>query len=64
MAQQPTDNTAGLTAETRAALVVTASFAGFALTDSMFDRQITIIAYFLLAAWFLRMAAVRVRHDG
>ena len=51
-------------AEARAALVVTASFAGFALTDSMFDRQITIIAYFLLSAWLLRMAAARVHRDG
>ena len=36
----------------------------FALTDSMFDRQITIIAYFLLSAWLLRMAAARVHRDG
>ena len=42
--------------EARAALVVIASFAGFALTDSMFDRQITIIAFFLLSSWFLSMA--------
>ena len=40
----------------RAALVVSAAFAGFALTDSMFDRQITVIAFFLLVTWFLRMA--------
>ena len=51
--------------EARSALVVTASFAGFALTDSMFDRQITIIAFFLLSAWFLRMAgSARGLHDG
>ena len=39
-----------------AALVTSASFAGFALTDDMFDRQITVIAFFLLNAWFLRAA--------
>src|SRR5690606_1731258 len=31
-----------------AALVTAAAFAGFALTDDMFDRQITVIAFFLL----------------
>lgn len=49
--------------EARAALLVTTSFAGFALTDSMFDRQITIICFFLLSAWFLRMAAAHVPRD-
>jgi O-antigen ligase len=39
-----------------AALVTAAAFAGFALTDDMFDRQITVIAFFLLNAWFLRAA--------
>jgi O-antigen ligase len=39
-----------------AALVTAAAFAGFALTDDMFDRQITTIAFFLLNAWFLRAA--------
>jgi O-antigen ligase len=39
-----------------AALVTSAAFAGFALTDDMFDRQITVIAFFLLNAWFLRAA--------
>jgi O-antigen ligase len=39
-----------------AALVTAAAFAGFALTDDMFDRQITIVAFFLLNAWFLRAA--------
>ena len=39
-----------------AALVTSASFAGFALTDDMFDRQITVIAFFFLNAWFLRAA--------
>jgi O-antigen ligase len=40
-----------------AALVTASAFAGFALTDDMFDRQITVIAFFLLNAWFLRAAA-------
>jgi O-antigen ligase len=39
-----------------AALVTAAAFAGFALTDDMFDRQITVIAFFFLNAWFLRAA--------
>jgi O-antigen ligase len=39
-----------------AALVTSAAFAGFALTDDMFDRQITVIAFFLLNSWFLRAA--------
>lgn len=39
-----------------AALVTATAFAGFALTDDMFDRQITIIAFFFLNAWFLRAA--------
>lgn len=39
-----------------AALVIAAAFAGFALTDNMFDRQITVIAFFFLNAWFLRAA--------
>lgn len=39
-----------------AALVTATAFAGFALTDDMFDRQITVIAFFLLNAWFLRAA--------
>jgi O-antigen ligase len=39
-----------------AALVTSAAFAGFALTDDMFDRQITVIAFFLLNAWLLRAA--------
>jgi len=39
-----------------AALVTSAAFAGFALTDDMFDRQITVIAFFFLNAWFLRAA--------
>ena len=39
-----------------AALVTSAAFAGFALTDDMFDRQITVIAFYLLNAWFLRAA--------
>ena len=39
-----------------AALVTAAAFAGFALTDDMFDRQITVIAFFLLNAWLLRAA--------
>lgn len=39
-----------------AALVTAAAFAGFALTDDIFDRQITVIAFFLLNAWFLRAA--------
>lgn len=38
------------------ALVTATAFAGFALTDDMFDRQITVIAFFLLNAWFLRAA--------
>jgi len=42
--------------EAYAALVTAAAFAGFALTDDMFDRQITTIAFFLLNAWFLRAA--------
>ncbi len=46
-------------AEARAALVISASFAGFALTDAMFDRQITIIAFFLLSSWFLNMSLAR-----
>lgn len=41
-----------------ASLVTATAFAGFALTDDMFDRQITIIAFFLLNAWFLRAAWV------
>ena len=41
-----------------AALVTAAAFAGFALTDAMFDRQITVITFFLLNAWFLRAAWV------
>ena len=32
------------------------------MTDSMFDRQITIIAFFLLSSWFLAMA-VAPRRD-
>jgi len=39
-----------------AALVSAAAFSGFALTDDMFDRQITVIAFFFLNAWFLRAA--------
>jgi len=39
-----------------AALVSTTAFAGFALTDDMFDRQITVVAFFLLNAWLLRAA--------
>jgi O-antigen ligase len=39
-----------------AALLTSAAFAGFALTDDMFDRQITVIAFYLLNAWFLRAA--------
>jgi hypothetical protein len=39
-----------------AALVTAAAFSGFALTDDMFDRQITVIAFFFLNAWFLRAA--------
>lgn len=39
-----------------AALVTSAAFAGFAMTDNMFDRQITVIAFFFLNAWFLRAA--------
>src|SRR5690606_10503622 len=31
-----------------AALVTATAFAGFALTDDMFDRQITVIAFYLL----------------
>ena len=52
---------------TYAALVTAAAFAGFALTDDMFDRQITVIAFFLLNAWFLRAAwspAVRAEPYG
>ena len=41
----------------RAALVTSTAFAGFALTDAMFDRQITIIAFHLLTAWLLAAAA-------
>jgi O-antigen ligase len=39
-----------------AALVTATAFAGFALTDNMFDRQVTVIAFYLLNAWFLRAA--------
>ena len=39
-----------------AALVTATAFAGFALTDDMFDRQITVIAFYLLNAWLLRAA--------
>jgi len=37
--------------------VTSTAFAGFALTDAMFDRQITIIAFHLLTAWLLAAAA-------
>ncbi len=47
-----------------AALVTAAAFAGFALTDDMFDRQITVIAFFLLNAWLLRAAWEARRESG
>lgn len=34
-------------------VMVSSSFAGFSLTDSMFERQISMLAYLLLASWFL-----------
>jgi O-antigen ligase len=40
----------------RAALVGFIAFAGFALTDCMFDRQISLIGFFLINGWLLRAA--------
>jgi hypothetical protein len=42
---------------TRAGLTTFCAFAGFALTDCMFDRQISFIAFFLVGGWLLRAAA-------
>ena len=42
-----------------AALAVGAAFAGFALTDNVFDRQLTVIAFYFLMSWLLAAAAVQ-----
>ncbi len=42
-------------AATHAGLVVSIAFAGFALTDCMFDRQITFVVFFMLTAWLMRI---------
>ncbi|MET0508270.1 MAG: O-antigen ligase family protein [Burkholderiaceae bacterium] len=42
-----------------AALAVGAAFAGFALTDNVFDRQLTVIAFYFLMNWLLAAAAVQ-----
>jgi O-antigen ligase len=47
-----------------AALVTATAFAGFALTDDMFDRQISVIAFFFLNAWLLRAALSPAVGDG
>lgn len=42
-----------------AALAVGAAFAGFALTDNVFDRQLTVTAFYFLMSWLLAAAAVQ-----
>ena len=42
-----------------AALAVAAAFAGFALTDNVFDRQLTVIAFYFLISWLLSAASVQ-----
>ncbi|MDO4636856.1 MAG: O-antigen ligase family protein [Lautropia sp.] len=34
-------------------VLLSASYAGFAMTDALFDRQISLLAYMLLASWLL-----------
>ncbi len=42
-----------------AALAVGAAFAGFALTDNVFDRQLTVTAFYFLMCWLLSAASVQ-----
>lgn len=40
-----------------ALVMLCSSFAGYSLTDAMFERQISMLAYLLLAAWLLAASA-------
>ena len=40
-----------------ALVVLCSSFAGYSLTDAMFERQISMLAYLLLSAWLLAASA-------
>lgn len=54
LSRQPEDGPAA-----HAALAVAVAFAGFALTDNLFDRQLTVISFYFLMCWLLSAAAPR-----
>ena len=41
--------------EVHAGLALSIAFAGFALTDCLFDRQITFVVFLMLTAWLMRV---------